>query len=75
MTPDQLISLVEKLPAPGLLALFIAGLWRRWWVMGWYAELVEKERDEYKAIAQEGLRTTRRAVRVAGAGSGKKAPK
>lgn len=54
MTPEQLQSWLQ-LGIGGIMlgALFLG--FKRIWVWGWYAAALEKERDEWKAMAIHGL--------------------
>lgn len=55
MTPDQAQSWLQ-IGVGGLIlvALFLA--YKRIWVWGWQLQQTEKERDEWKAMALDGLK-------------------
>ena len=56
MTPEQIQSWLN-LGVGGIItaALFLG--YKRVWTWGWYTAAVEKERDEWKAMALDGLKT------------------
>ena len=73
---DHFLQIAYASPSFFLLALFVFGLFKKWWMMGYQladaheqcamrvAE-AKQERDEWKAVAIGGVHTTKRVVDIA----------
>lgn len=48
----------------GMLAMIVIGTLRKWWLPAWYVHDLEKERDEWKAMALSGTRLAERSSSV-----------
>lgn len=55
-----------------LVLLILYGGRARWWVFGWYAAEVVKERDEWKEVALRGTKIAEVATSIAGENGEKK---
>lgn len=47
---------------PGLLALLLLGLLRRWWVLGWQYDMVLREREQYRNLYLKAIGLAEEAV-------------
>lgn len=56
---------IIQLGLTGALMLALYGGYRGWWVFGRYYQEMTKERDEWKALALQGLRLAGKATTLA----------
>lgn len=63
--PGTITNIVQSGGVVGLLVLFMVGLVKRWWVVGWAYDDCRRERDEWKELALTGTRAAERAVDLA----------
>lgn len=65
MTLDQLGTLVNSGGVVLLLVAALYGGWKAWWVYGYQYRAMEKDRDEWKAMALRGSDLTEAATKAA----------
>lgn len=62
MTIAEVWGFIQTGGIAGLLFLALVGVFRGWWVPGYMLRDMERDRDEWKAIAMENIKTASTAV-------------
>lgn len=62
---ESIMSLLGKGGTTALLVMVLLGGFRRWWVFGWHYLEMQRDRDEWKALALRASMLADRVVSVA----------
>lgn len=62
MIPVEVWNFIQVGGVPGLLFLALVGVFRGWWHPGYVVKDIERDRDEWKAIAMQNMHISATAV-------------
>ena len=65
MTVSEIVDVITQGGVVGLLVLIVVGGWRRWYVWRWAWEELQRDRDEWKALALRGTGLAEAATHAA----------